>query len=78
MTVMASPKKRPGPGRPRKDEPAPRKGTPLHCWINEALREALDGFIDQSRPRGSLKDHIEIAIEEYLEKRGHWPPGESD
>jgi hypothetical protein len=67
MLDMAKPKKRGRPARPG------RKGKPINVWIAEELREALDGFIDTSRPRGSLTEHIEIAIEEYLAKRSHWP-----
>jgi hypothetical protein len=73
MLDMAPPKKK--PGRPQKHG---RKGKALNVWISEALRDALDGLIEESRPRGTVTEHVEIALEKYLAEHGRWPPPEND
>lgn len=59
--------------QPSKKKPG-RVGMPLSVWISSGLRTQLDKFIDQFKPRASLKAHVEEAVAEYLAKHGFWPP----
>ncbi len=52
-----------------------RSSVSLHVYINPALRVALDAAVEGSpRPRASITEHVEVALERYLEGIGFWPP----
>lgn len=82
--VMAQPRKR-KPG-PRKDPDSKRsKGGDRHTKPRKAfhagpeLFEALDRYIDNTRPMPTESAVLREALEDYLAIRGHWgnrPPAE--
>lgn len=49
-----------------------RSGTPLHVWLDEPLREAIEAA--RKKNRRSLRDEVSIALEKYLTEQGLWPP----
>ena len=49
-----------------------RTGSPLHVWIDPALKKALDQALKISRRK--LNAEVAVALEEYLTKQGLWPP----
>lgn len=51
---------------------AARSGRPLHVWIPEELRGAIDAAAAQNRR--PLRTEVEIALERYLAEIGLWPP----
>lgn len=65
MLTMSTPKK------PKKRH---RSGKPLNVWIDAALRDALDLAVVRTRPRSTLKNVVEAAVEDYLTAQGLWPP----
>jgi hypothetical protein len=75
MRVMAKEnedKSKPKRGRPAKPEGSARDGKPLHCWIDEQLREAMDEACRRNRRK--LREEVSIALENYLRTLGLWPP----
>lgn len=50
-----------------------RSGVSFTMWLEEKLNDALNAFVESQRPKASKKEHISLAIEQYLEKRGAWP-----
>ena len=60
----------------KKKEPEERvrSGKNLNVWINPELRDALDEL--RKDTRRSLTSEVELALEEYLEKHGKWPPSD--
>ncbi len=73
-----SKQKRPG----RKPDPESKRsaGVDRHTkpresfHADEALLEAMRQFIAETRPRTNKSEVMRTALEEFLEKRGHWPP----
>lgn len=74
--TMAEPKKSKktggGAGRNKSRHVQPRKA--FHA--PQELFDALERYQDATRPRPSDSECIRTAIEEFLEKRGFWPPAE--
>lgn len=65
MQTMTAPKKR---------GPKPQLTKNLNVWIKAALRDALGQALEETRPRSTLKNVVEAALEEWLQSRGLWPP----
>lgn len=62
---------------PKKKPPA-RSGAPVFAYVPQELRDALDDYLNKTKPKPSLTAAIETALEEFLQARGFWPPhGES-
>jgi hypothetical protein len=72
MTKESDDTSKPKRGRPRKTEGTPREGSPLHCWIDDNLREAIDEACRRNRRK--LREEVSIALEMYLRTLGLWPP----
>jgi hypothetical protein len=75
MLVMAKDKQRPS----RK----PSQGTDRHTQPRKAfhapqeLFDAIQAFIESApRPKPTESECFRAAVEEFLEKRGFWPPKE--
>lgn len=60
--------------RKDKGRKTPRKGEAVNFWLDDALAAALNSYLDSVKPRSSKKAVLELALEEYLTKQGHWPP----
>lgn len=67
--------------KPEESQPVPatakrpnRTGLPLHIYLPKQLREAFDTYIESLKPKPSATSAAAVAIEEFLEKRGFWPP----
>ena len=80
MLVMSKDKKKPG----RKPAPDSKRtlGTDRHTLPRKAfhapaeLFAALDRYATATRPSPTESAVMRIALEEFLEKRGFWPPKE--
>jgi hypothetical protein len=53
-------------------KPIQRSGRPLNVWIPEELRAALDA--SAAKNRRPLTTEVAIALEQYLQTQGLWPP----
>lgn len=51
-----------------------RAGRNLNVWLPTALVDALDRYVDTSRPRTDKTGATEVALEEFLKSKGFWPP----
>lgn len=51
------------------------RGSPLGIWIDAALRDAIEAA--RKRNRRTLREEVSLALEQYLERLGVWPPPES-
>jgi hypothetical protein len=59
----------------KKPQP-PRKGKPLHVWLDDVLRDAVEA--ERKGNRRSLRDEVSLLLEEALAARGKWPPADQD
>lgn len=41
---------------------------------DQSLFDQLDRYLESARPQPSESECLRIALEEFLEKRGFWPP----
>jgi len=53
-----------------------RVGRNLNVWLPEPLMQALERYVNESRPRTDKTAVAEVAVEEFLTTRGYWPPAE--
>lgn len=75
MLVMPPPKKpRPGKEKPGGDKKPQRTGRPINVWVPLALHAALERFISAQRVSPKITDVVELALQEFLQREGHWPP----
>ncbi len=44
-----------------------------HVRLKPTLGAALDRYVDGIKPATTQRAVIELALEEYLSKHGHWP-----
>lgn len=57
----------------RPKRPAPnRAGEPLNVWIQTALIEALQRYIDSTDPRVSKTATVESSLAAFLARHGFW------
>lgn len=77
MSVMTPPDKKSKPGQPAQPKKTARKGASVTIWLPQALKDALDAYVDASRPKTNGKAVIEAALEDFLTKEGHWPPADT-
>jgi hypothetical protein len=73
MHAMSKRKQPDGPEPPPRP-PASRSGVPLYVWIDEALAEAFQRYLDATRPRASKTAAVELALQNLLRESGFWPP----
>jgi hypothetical protein len=79
MQDMAPQKKKPG----RRPNPASKRaqGVDRHQHPRKAfhapaeLLAALERYIADAKPPPTEAAALRLALEEFLEKRGYWPPG---
>lgn len=50
-----------------------RTGVPIHAWIDEDLRDAMQDFIDAQEFPPKIVDVVSLLIREGLTKRGFYP-----
>jgi hypothetical protein len=62
------PEQEPTPGRPK------RSGKPVQIYLSDELSDALDAYIEATRPKPTKTAAIEMAIEDMLRQAGNWPP----
>lgn len=71
------------PGRPKKADSKRTLGVDRHADPRKAfhapqsLFDALAKCIAETKPLPSEAAVLRLALEEYLERRGYWPPKES-
>ena len=53
-------------------KPQARTGKPLHVWIPDELRDAIDDLATENRR--PLTEEVKIALEKHLTEAGKWPP----
>ncbi len=46
----------------------------IGLYVDEAIHDAFMSYVNNLEPRGVATGHLELAMREYLAKRGHWPP----
>ncbi len=68
MTLMAEKKKTPASKKPQ------RSGKPINVWLPEELHVALEAFRKAQRVKPALTDVVELALQEFLQREGHWIP----
>ena len=79
MLVMSKAKR---PGRKPSPDSKRTQGTDRHTQPRKAfhapaeLFAALERYVSESRPAPTEASALRIALEEFLEKRGFWPPKE--
>jgi hypothetical protein len=47
---------------------------PIHAWIDEELGDAFKAYLVSMEVRVTATSAIEVALKEFLKKRGFWPP----
>ena len=78
MLGMATQGKR---GRPKKAEPKIKGRSPaciVYARIDQELGEVFSAHIESIEPQTTLTAVLEMAVREYLAKRGLWPPTDDD
>jgi hypothetical protein len=50
----------------------------LYARIDVALGEVLDRYVRDTKPRPSATSVTELALQEYFERLGLWPPPPDD
>lgn len=60
--------------RRRKDSPAPEPQGREAFQLPAALISALSAFVDQHKPETSKSAVMRLALEQFLERNGFWPP----
>lgn len=58
--------------RSKKKRPA-RTGVPIHVWVDEDIRDALQDFIRSHELPPKIVDAVSLFIREGLTKRGFYP-----
>lgn len=66
MSIMARKKKPTGPKRVR-------AGTAINVYVDDALGDALDAYLESTEPRVSKTAYIEALIKADLRRLGRWP-----
>ncbi len=55
-----------------------RDGRNFNFWADPDLSQALESYrsslLEKGQPEGEYTKHLELALKEYLNKRGFWPP----
>ena len=63
------PEQQPTPER----QPSRRSGKPVQVYLSDKLSEALDAYIERTRPKPTKTAVIEMALEDLLRKSGDLP-----
>lgn len=75
--VAMPPEKKPGRATKGKGEPEKkpnRSGKALNVWVPDDLHAALQAFRDDQRVVPKITDVVELALQEFLQREGFWPP----
>jgi hypothetical protein len=64
-------KKKPTP--PPEPTPPNRKGMPLHVWLEPALIETLQTYVEGVKPRTTKTAVVEQALQQFFTELGLWP-----
>lgn len=51
-----------------------RTGRPVTFWADKGIWDALDAFMASLPYKTGYTDHINLALKEYLQAKGYWPP----
>lgn len=54
-----------------------RYGDNITVWIDSTVRKAVDHFVEGHEPKTTLTACVELALKEFLERRGQWPTKKS-
>jgi hypothetical protein len=73
MVTMPPPKKKPAAPAGKKPKPQ-RTGKAINCWVPDQLHAAMLSFIEAQRVKPKVTDVVELALQEFLQREGHWPP----
>lgn len=64
--------------RPKKDGDGPKKSRYLHpryaLHIEQGILDALDLYCADQRIKPDKSEVVRVAIREFLEREGYWPP----
>lgn len=77
MSIVAEKKR---PGRRKNPESKRSQGADRHTkprlafHLDEDLLEAMERYIDATRPRPTTTAVLVTALEEHLKSKGYWPP----
>jgi hypothetical protein len=63
---------------PKVAERPVREGRNLNFWVSSRHARALDDYLASMRPAPTITSSMETALEEFLERRGFWPPKDGD
>lgn len=50
-----------------------RYGENLTVWVDPLVKRALAAFVEGHEPKTTLTWTVELALKEFLERRGQWP-----
>lgn len=67
------------PKPPKKTPKAPPNRTPARTFyvrLDPDLSKAFDDYVAGLKPKSSITANLELAIQEYLERRQAWPPAD--
>lgn len=73
MDTMAR-KKKSGEAQEAAKPAAQRSGMPIHVWVDEDLARAFTAYIESTEPRVFRTAAVEVALKDFLRKKGFWPP----
>lgn len=73
LETMTEPKKPSRTGRDKSKKPQ-RSGKPINVWLPLELHAALTSFMEDQRIEPKLTDVVEVALQEFLQREGFWPP----
>lgn len=51
-----------------------RSGQSVNVYLPDDLKEAVDAFVNSTRPKTSMKAVIVTALEDFLTANNLWPP----
>lgn len=69
-TILNVANKKGKPGRPTGRKPTDT----IFARVPPELGKAIDDYLGTLRPQPTLTAVVKVAIEEYLERHGFWPP----
>ncbi len=72
LGIMPTPKRKRTDAKQQNRHKEPREA--FH--LPPSLREALESYIERTRPRPVKSAVLRLALEEFLERQGLWPPSD--
>ena len=55
-----------------------RTGRNVNAWVDPDIWSALEAYFRSLELRPTTTQVIELALKEFLDKRGFWPPEDND